>query len=201
MLDGNHHQGLHELPQHDLAGYGLRSLDHRPEVELLKGRANRGGGRGRRSFLVQVRVVLIELPYLAERTPTEIAIAGVSKIRVCARLKAAGEIELRSEFVRNALVLSEAVLARRSDGLFIQTLGVQFPAFDAGDLGADQRRVIPEILGAILRPEIDLLVVSGECLQILGPLLGRCKVVLCRPRERVKEKVFSRFKISRSRRQ
>ena len=112
MLDGNHHQGLYEPAQHDLAGHGLRSLDHRPEVELVKGLANRGGGRGRPSLLVQVRVALIELTHLAERAPTEVAVAGVSKIGVCARLIAAGEIELRSEFVRNALVLSEAVLAR-----------------------------------------------------------------------------------------
>ena len=128
------------------------------------------------------------------RTPTQVAIPGVSKIRICARLIAAGEVELRSEFVRNALVLSEPVLPRRSDGLLIQALGVQFPAFDAGDLGADQRHAVREILRAILRPEIDLLMVGGECFQILGPLLARCKVVLSRPRERVIKKVFSRFK-------
>src|SRR5262249_21645300 len=120
MLDRNHHQGLHEVPQHDLAGYGLRSLDHRPEVELPKGRANRGGGRGRRSFLLQVRVALIELPHLAEGTPTEITVASVSKISVCARLIATSKIEVSSEFVRNALVLDEAVFPRRSDGLLIQ---------------------------------------------------------------------------------
>ena len=118
-------------------------------------------------------------------------------MRVCARLIAAGKIELRSKFVRNALVLSEAVLARRSDGLFIQTLGLRLPTFDAGDLGANQCRAVPEILGAILRPGLELLVVGGECLPILGPLLGRCRVVLCSPRERVIEKVLSRLKNSR----
>jgi hypothetical protein len=67
---------------------------------------------------------------------------------------------------------------------------------DPRDLGGNQCRAVPEILGAILRPEIDLFVVGGECLQILGPLLRRCSVVLCCPRERVIENVFSRLKES-----
>ena len=76
-------------------------------------------------------------------------------------------------------------------------MGVQLPSFDAGNLGADQRRPVCKILGTILRPSIDLLVVSGECLQILAALLGRCKVALRCPRERVIEDVFSRLKMSR----
>jgi hypothetical protein len=77
-------------------------------------------------------------------------------------LIAAGEIRLCSEFVRDALVLSEAVLTRGSYRLFVEALGVQFPAFDTGDLGADQRCAISEILGAILRQYNDLLVVGLE---------------------------------------
>jgi len=106
-------------------------------------------------LLCDHRVASIKLPHLAERTPTEVAVIRVPEIGVSDSLIAAGEIRLRSEFVRNALVLSKAVLTRRSYGLFIEALGVQFPVFDAGDLGADQCRAVPEILGAILSPRFE----------------------------------------------
>ena len=138
------------------------------------------------------------MPHLAGCSPTDVAVAGVSKICVCARLISAGEIELRSKLVRNALVLNEAVLARRSDGLLIEALGLQFPAFDAGYLGADQCRAVLEILGALLRPGLDMGVVGYNRLPILEPLLERCRVVLCRPRERVIEKVFKQLKNTRT---
>src|SRR4029077_20524598 len=112
------------------------------------------------------------------------------------RLKTARRVKPGGEFVSHAFVLNEAVLPRRTDGLLIQALGVQLPSFDAGDLGADQRRAVSKILGAILRPSIDLLVVSDECLQVLGALLGRRKVALRCPRERVIENVFSRLEES-----
>jgi hypothetical protein len=90
MLDGNHHQGLDKLAEHDFAGDSLRSLDYCPEIKLLDGRVDHGGGRGLRSFLVQTRVFLTELPHLAERAPTEVAVAGISEIGIRARLIAAG---------------------------------------------------------------------------------------------------------------
>ena len=43
----------------NLAGNRVRRLYHRPQVQLLNGRTDRGGGRGRRSFLVQVRIAFI----------------------------------------------------------------------------------------------------------------------------------------------
>jgi hypothetical protein len=88
-------------------------------------------------LLCDHRVASIKLPHLAERTPTEVAVTCVPEIGVSDSLIATGEIRLRSEFVRKALVLSEAVLTRRLYGLFIEALGLQLPAFDAGDLGAD----------------------------------------------------------------
>jgi hypothetical protein len=35
MLDGNHHQRLDQRLEHDFAGYSLRHLDDRGEIELL----------------------------------------------------------------------------------------------------------------------------------------------------------------------
>src|SRR6266699_4810278 len=40
MLDGNHHQRLDQLLEHDFAGHSLRHLDNRGEIELLSARLN-----------------------------------------------------------------------------------------------------------------------------------------------------------------
>ena len=108
--------------------------------------------------------MLIELPHLAERTPAEVAVPGVSKIRVGIRLVTARKIELCGQLICDALVLSKAVVARRPDSLLIQALRIQFPACNAGDLGLDQRCAVPEILRTMLSQEIDLCAVGGECL-------------------------------------
>ena len=64
-------------------------------------------------------------------------------------------------------------LARgRADGLFVEALGIQLAAFETSDLGADQRRAVCEILGAVLRPHLELLVMGGQRLQMAGPLAG-----------------------------
>jgi hypothetical protein len=44
------------------------------------------------------------------------------------------------------------------------------PPFDASDLGADQRRAVPEILGAIFRPYHDMLVMDKKRLHELVSL-------------------------------
>ncbi len=94
-------------------------------------------------------------------------------------------------------VLDEAILTGRLNGLLIEVHCVEIAALDARDLCGDQFCPVSEILGAVLGQYNDLLVVGGECLAMPGPLLGRCSVVLCRPGERVIEKVFGRLKMSR----
>ena len=81
------------------------------------------------------------------------------------RLEAAIEVEPACDFVGDALVLGEAVLARQPNGFFVQTLGVELPTFYASYLGTDQHRAVPEILRAVLRPYRELLVVDADCLQ------------------------------------
>ena len=71
-------------------------------------------------------------------------------------LEAARRVEARGEFVGERLIVDKAVGARRADGLFVKTLGVELAAFDARDLGADQCGAVLEIFGAILRPDLEL---------------------------------------------
>ena len=57
--------------------------------------------------------------------------------------------------------MNKAVGAGRADGLFVKGLGIEFPAFDPRDLGADQRGAILEILGAVRRPDFKLSVMGN----------------------------------------
>ena len=66
---------------------------------------------------------------------------------------------LRSQFMGQALVLDEAVLARQMDRLLIQTQGVGVSLFDAGDLGRYQRVLVGECRGIIFGPFAQLLLV------------------------------------------
>ena len=72
-------------------------------------------------------------------------------------LEAARRVEARGELVGERLVVDKAVCAGRADGLFVEALGIELAAFDPGDLRADQRGAVLEILRAILRPDLELL--------------------------------------------
>ena len=52
--------------------------------------------------------------------------------------------------------MNKAVGAGRADGLFVEAFGIELAALDAGDLGADQRGAVLEILRAIRRPDLEL---------------------------------------------
>ena len=121
-------------------------------------------GAGRWLFLAEVRIQLVELPHLAIGSPAQIAVAGVPQIHMGNLLEATRRVEARGEFVGERLVVDKAVGAGRADGLFVEPLGIELAAFDAGDLRADQRGAVLEILRAILGPDLELSVVGGQCL-------------------------------------
>src|SRR5260370_37712873 len=115
------------------------------------------GRGGRRRFQVQPRVTLGELPHFAERAPPKIAVPRVSQIGVGDGLKAARRVEARGQLIDQALVLDEAVLARRVDGLFVEALGVQFPLFQTRELGANQCRPVCKRCRTVVCPDRYLL--------------------------------------------
>ena len=83
------------------------------------------------------------------------------------RLKAARRVEAGGEFVGERLVVNKAVCVGRADGLFVEALGVERAALEAGDLRADQRGAVLEILRAVRGPHLELAVVrepdSARC--------------------------------------
>ena len=86
--------------------------------------------------------------------------------------------------------MDEAVGARRADGLFVETLGIELAALDAGDLGADQRGAVLEILRAILRPDLELPVMRSHSVEVLLSLAGRRRVAAGGPGQRAVEVIF-----------
>jgi hypothetical protein len=109
-----------------------------------------------------MRMKLFELSHLAIGSPTQIAEAGVLQIHAGNLLEATRRIEAGSEFIGERLVVNKAVVARRANGLFVEPLGVELPAFDPRNLGADQRSTVLEIVRAIRRPKLELLVMRRD---------------------------------------
>ena len=157
MLDRFHHQRLDQLFEKDLAGQRLRHIDHRGEIQVLDWRSD--GGRGSRRPL-DPRMALVQLCDLAECPPAEVTAARAAEIVLGYRVEAARRVEPRSELVGHGLVLDEIVRVRQPDGIFVQALGVQLPAFEARDLRGDQRHTVREILGAVLCPDDEPLVMD-----------------------------------------
>src|SRR5262249_25238875 len=76
------------------------------------------------------------------------------------------------------------VSAGRADGPFVKVHGVERTAFNPGDLCADQRGAVLEILRAILRPYFELSVVGNQCFKLPVPLADRCGIEMsgvCEP--------------------
>ena len=86
-----------------------------------------------------------------------------------------------------------AACASRADSLIVEAHCVNVTAFDASNFGPDQRRTITEIVGAILRPDLKLPVVGGQCQTVLLALVGRCQIPACGVGQRGIELVFCRF--------
>ena len=91
--------------------------------------------------------------------------------------------------------MNKAIGAGRADGLFVEALGIELAALQAGDLGADQRGAVLEILRAILRPDLELLVMRSQSLQVLLPLAGRRGIAGRGLGQRAVKVILRRFEI------
>src|SRR5882724_12791715 len=104
-----------------------------------------------------MRMGLFELSHLADGTPTEIAIACVAKVGIRDLLKATRRVEPGGDFVREALVLDETMLARQLDRLLVEAHRVEVAAFDASHLCRHQGVFIKKCLWTALCPFSQLL--------------------------------------------
>src|SRR5471030_1496791 len=95
---------------------------------------------------------LVELADLAVGSPPKVARSGAAQIGVGDRINAPRGVEPRGELVANALVLDEAVLLSQSNGCFVKTLRIRFPALQARDFRGDQGFAVRAVLWAAGRP-------------------------------------------------
>src|SRR5258708_21727426 len=72
MFDRDPQKRLDELIEDDLTGHRLRSLEHRPDIQPLGGRAKGSGGRCPDWRVAGVRMKLFEFPHLPCRPPATI---------------------------------------------------------------------------------------------------------------------------------
>src|ERR1700704_3765065 len=99
MLDGNHHQRLDQLLEHDLAGHGLRHLDDRGEIELFDRRLD-GWLLDQGYLLSDSGVALVELRDLCLGAPAGVAVAGLVQIDIGHLVETAKVIESSCQFDR-----------------------------------------------------------------------------------------------------
>src|SRR6516165_1020512 len=93
----------------------------------------------------------IELPHLAIGSPSEIAPPCISQVDVRDLVETTRRVKAGSQFVGERLVVDKAVCACRHDGALVELHGLERASLDTGDLGADQRCTILEILRTIRR--------------------------------------------------
>src|SRR5713226_2594773 len=75
------YQLLDQPGKDDLARKCLRDLDHRAQIQKPGRRHNRARRARSRLFVFDVRIQLVKLPYLAIRSPVEIAVPGIAQVR------------------------------------------------------------------------------------------------------------------------
>src|SRR5262244_2510082 len=124
-------------------------------------RFDRAGWTRRALALPQPRIELIELPHLSIGAPAQVTVTSISQIRMGNGLEATRRIKAGSQFVRERLVVDEGACTRRPDGLFIELLGIEHPAFNPRDLRAHEGKSVLEVVRAVLRPHRKLSPVSG----------------------------------------
>src|SRR5262249_51089693 len=190
VLDRGTHQRVEQLFKDHFAGNGLRDLDHGRQVELFERGVDRPSRNCGGVSYSQVRIELIELPDLPIGAPTEIAVTGISQVRMRDGVEPTCRVEPSRQLVGARLVVDELVLARGSDRVFIQALRIKLSSLDASDLCSDEPRAVLEILRAIPRPDIELSLMKGQSFQMLYALVGRCGVAVCRASKRAAKVVF-----------
>src|ERR1700694_2651117 len=106
-----------------------------------------------------------------------------------------GRVEARGQFVGERLIVNKAVGAGRADGLFVEAHRVTIAAVDSSNLGADQRGTVLELVRAIRRPELVLLVMRSNSVPVLLPLAGCRRIAGGGLRQRAVEVIFRRFEL------
>jgi hypothetical protein len=131
VFERSSHQNVDQPLAHGLARHRLRNLDHRGEIELLH-RCRYGGGMRGALVLPQIRIAVLELPYLAVGFPSLVTTVGIAKIVSSNPVETACLVEAGRKLIGQRFMVEKAVLARRANSKLVLPHGLEVPAVDSG---------------------------------------------------------------------
>src|SRR5262249_38217612 len=140
--------------------------------------------------LPQLRMELIELAHLSVGTPPQIAPPRISQVEMCNLLEAAVRVKAGSQLIGKRLVVNKSVCACRSDGALVQVHGLEWACRETGNLGADQRRTILEVLRTIRCPAQKLSLVPFDRFSMHGVWISANGLAACSAGQRGIEVIF-----------
>ena len=135
-------------------------------------------------FRPEVWIQLLELANLAFSAPTEVAVPRIPQVGRRNLLEAARRVKASGPLVGDRLIVDKAVGVRRTHGFLIEVLSFEHAAFNPGDFRTNDRCAVLEGHRVVLGPHLELLVVTGQSLEVLPPLVARGEVTGCSMRER-----------------
>src|SRR6266404_7787363 len=185
VLDRRAHECVDQFLEDHLTRDGLRNLDDGREVEALDRRT--GCARRKSLLLDEVRMQLLELTRLPDGSPAQITFACAPQIHTRKLFETARRVKARGQFVSERLIVNKAICAGRADRLLVETLSIELAAFYSRDLCAEQCDTVLEVLRAVPRPNVELVVVGFQGLEMLLFLIGRREIPGCRVGKRVIE--------------
>jgi hypothetical protein len=162
MLNGDHQEPFDESIQNNLLRDRLGHLDDRRQVEL-SGRGVAGGIRkGGRQLFPQIRIEEVKLLHFTKGAPTLVTGPGEAQVTVSGALGIPAQIKSSRDFVGDRFVLDEAILAGQANRFIVKLLRIQYPAFDAGNLGIYQNMFVCECRRATLPPARQLVAMGFD---------------------------------------
>src|SRR6202171_4087522 len=129
-------------------------------------------------------ILQIHLTDLAVGTPLRKAAACGFQMGAASGCRAVGKIKSRSKLVGEPLILDEAILASRLNGLFVQTHGIGVSSFKARDLGRHQCVLVAEGRWIVVGPLAQLFKVRRQEVAPLALLVGGSLLIACRNGQR-----------------
>src|SRR5262245_20775413 len=111
-------------------------------------------------------VQIIQLRHFAVGSPTPIAVPSLEQVRVGELVETTRCVESRGELVRDRFVVGETIAVGRTDGLFVQLLGIEHAPFNPSNLRIYQCRAVFKVLRAMPCPNRLLLLVSSQSFEM-----------------------------------
>src|SRR5262245_65896869 len=114
----------------------------------------------------EIGILRLELPDLALSAPLPEGVPSVSQVGPRDPIEPASPVEVRGDLEGERLVVDEAVVARRTNGLLVELHRIGVTSLDARDLGGYQGSAVAEILGTCPGTRIEPLAMCGECCEM-----------------------------------